>query len=75
MYGKRVKARVLECDHHKAVLGVYYKGMFRRVHAYTAVPLRGGDWIEGILELDEDSSTILFKLLSFANDKENGILA
>lgn len=51
-----MRARVLKVHQDHVILGVYWKGAWRRVNARAQVTLMEGDWIEGILEPREEDS-------------------
>lgn len=57
-----VRARVLEAEPDRAVLGVFIKGMWHRIQARTEVTLTKGQWIEGHLIVRPEESLVLFQL-------------
>lgn len=59
------RARVLSVDGSGyAVLGIYVRGMWRRVGGQCRTELREGEWIEILLEEKEDQ--VLFRVVNRA---------
>ena len=62
MIDEKIRARVLEVDDDKVVLGVYLKGAWHRIKARTRVPLEPMSWIQGHLTIPPDGSMVLLEV-------------
>ena len=63
MIDEKVRARVLDVNADVAILGIYVKRTWARIHARTEVSLTKGAWLVGHLVVPPDGSMVLFRVI------------